>query len=116
MYAAAATEPIGYFKIKAIELLYHMDQLTQVNGCDLKYFDKKQIQATKAIREYLISHLDEKISLEQLAKDAHLNLSVFPYLWGHAICLPEKIQNEFGRPVAFGKQNENWGHCIRTWI
>lgn len=53
LYSAAETEPIGYFKIKAIELLYHMDQLTQINGCDLKYFDKKQIQSTKAIREYL---------------------------------------------------------------
>ena len=83
LYTAAEMEPIGYFKIKAIELLYHMDQLTQVNGCDLKYFDKKQIQTTKAIREYLISHLDEKVSLEQLAKEAHLNLSVFHLVFSH---------------------------------
>lgn len=83
LYSAAETEPIGYFKIKAIELLYHMDQLTQINGCDLKYFDKKQIQTTKAIREYLISHLDEKVSLEQLAKEAHLNLSVFHLVFSH---------------------------------
>ena len=62
---------------------YHMDQLTQINGCDLKYFDKKQIQTTKAIREYLISHLDEKVSLEQLAKEAHLNLSVFHLVFSH---------------------------------
>lgn len=72
-----------YFKIKAIELLYHMDQLTQISGCDSKYFDKKQIQATKAIREYLISHLDEKVPLEQLAKEAHLNLSVFHLVFSH---------------------------------
>lgn len=83
LYTAVEMEPIGYFKIKAIELLYHMDQLTQVNGCDLKYFDKKQIQTTKAIREYLISHLDEKVSLEQLAKEAHLNLSVFHLVFSH---------------------------------
>ena len=83
LYSAAETEPIGYFKIKAIELLYHMDQLTQINGCDLKYFDKKQIQTTKAIREDLISHLDEKVSLEQLAKEAHLNLSVFHLVFSH---------------------------------
>ena len=68
---------MGYFRIKAIELLYHMDQLTQVNGCDFKYFDKGQIQAAKAIRDYLIQHLDEKISLEHLAKEAHLSLTVF---------------------------------------
>ena len=83
LYTSVETEPIGYFRIKAIELLYHMDQLTQINGCDLKYFDKKQIQTTKAIREYLVSHLDEKVSLEQLAKDAHLNLSVFHLVFSH---------------------------------
>ena len=68
---------VGYFKIKAIELLYYMEQLTQINSCDFKYFDKRQIEATKAIRDYLIGHLDEKISLECLAKEAHLNLTVF---------------------------------------
>ena len=83
LYTAIQTEPFGYFKIKAIELLYHMDQLTQISGCDSKYFDKKQIQATKAIREYLISHLDEKVPLEQLAKEAHLNLSVFHLVFSH---------------------------------
>lgn len=83
IYSTSEAEPIGYFKIKAIELLYHMDQLTQINGYDLKYFDKKQIQTTKAIREYLISHLDEKVSLEQLAKEAHLNLSVFHLVFSH---------------------------------
>lgn len=77
MYAAKGIEHLGYFKIKAIELLYHIDQLTQSNGCDFKYFDKGQIQATKAIHKYLITHLDEKTSLEQLAKEFHLTLSVF---------------------------------------
>lgn len=83
LYEADESEPMGYFRIKAIELLYYMDQLTQLNGYDSKYFDKKQIQATKAIREYLITHLDEKISLEQLAKNAHLNLSVFHMVFAH---------------------------------
>ena len=60
-----------------------MDQLTHLNGYDFKYFDKKQIQSTKAIREYLITHLDEKVSLERLAKNAHLNLSVFHMIFAH---------------------------------
>ncbi len=81
LYTAVEAETTGYFKIKALELLYHMEQLTQVNGCDSKYFDKKQIQATKVIREYLISHLDKKVPLEQLAKEVHLNLSVFHSQW-----------------------------------
>ena len=83
LYIAAETEPMGYFKIKAIELLYHIDQLTQINGCDLKYFDKRRIQTTKDIREYLISHLDEKVSIEQLAKEAHLSLSAFHLIFSH---------------------------------
>ena len=74
---------VGYFKIKAIELLYYMEQLTQINSCDFKYFDKRQIEATKAIRDYLIGHLDEKISLECLAKEAHLNLTVFHNIFFH---------------------------------
>lgn len=83
MYGAKGREHVGYFKIKAIELLYHIDQLTQVNGCDFKYFDKGQIQATKAIRDYLVQHLDEKNSLEHLAKEAHLNLTVFHTVFFH---------------------------------
>ena len=83
IYEAKGREHVGYFRIKAIELLYHMDQLTQVNGCDFKYFDKGQIQAAKAIRDYLIQHLDEKISLEHLAKEAHLSLTVFHKVFSH---------------------------------
>lgn len=83
MYTAKGREHVGYFKIKAIELLYHIDQLTQINGCDFKYFDKGQIQVTKSIRDYLVNHLDEKVSLEVLAKDAHLNLTVFHNVFYH---------------------------------
>lgn len=83
LYEADEMESIGYFKIKAIELLYHMNQLTQLNDYDFRYFDKKQIQMTKEIREYLITHLDEKVSLEQLAKNAHLNLSVLHTIFLH---------------------------------
>ena len=77
LYAANGIEQIGYFKIKAIELLYHMDQLTLNNGCDFEYFDKGQIQATKRIHDYLVSHLDERPSLNKLTKEEHINLSLF---------------------------------------
>lgn len=83
IYEAKGCRHVGYFKIKAIELLYYMEQLTQINSCDFKYFDKRQIEATKAIRDYLIGHLDEKISLECLAKEAHLNLTVFHNIFFH---------------------------------
>lgn len=76
IYEAQGLEQIGYFKIKAIELLYHIDQLTQNKGCDFKYFDRGQIQTTKQIRNYLVAHLEERTSLEELAKEAHINLSL----------------------------------------
>lgn len=83
IYEAKGRESAGYFKIKAVELLYYIDQLTQVNGCDFKYFDKGQIQAVKQIRNYLEGHLDERIPLEQLAKEAHLSLPVFYDIFAH---------------------------------
>lgn len=77
LYEALDIEQIGYFKIKAIELLYHIDQLTKNHGCDFKYYDKRQIQATKEIQKYMITHLDERVSLEQLAFQNQINLSLF---------------------------------------
>lgn len=77
LYEALGIEQIGYFKIKAIELLYHIDQLTKNHGCDFKYYDKRQIQATKEIQKYMITHLDERVSLEQLAFQNQINLSLF---------------------------------------
>lgn len=77
LYEAEGEAALAYFKIKAIELLYHMEQVSAVHGCDFKYYDKKQIQATKGICAYMVQHLDEKISLKELARAAHLNLSVF---------------------------------------
>lgn len=76
-YEAKGIEQLGYFKIKAIELLYHIDQLTQNNGCDFKYYDKGQIQITKEIHKYMVSHLDERISLEELAQNAHISVPLF---------------------------------------
>ena len=70
-------EQVGYFKIKAVELLYNLDQIHQAKGCDFKYFDRWQIDTTKEILRHLEEHLDEKISLESLVKESDLSLSVF---------------------------------------
>lgn len=83
MYEARGKEHAGYFRIKALELLYHIEQLTQAKDCDFKYFEKGQIQAAKEIREYLVKHLDEKVLLEHLIKEAHLNPAVFYSVFSH---------------------------------
>ena len=76
-YTARGLESLGYFKIKVLELLYHVGQLTRNNDCDFRYFNVRQIQLTKEICAYLTEHFDEKISLEQAVKARHMNLSVF---------------------------------------
>lgn len=66
-----------YIKIKVLEILYHMEKISQNKGCDFQYFDKGYIQSTKNIQKYMISHLDEKISLATLTKQYQINLSLF---------------------------------------
>lgn len=76
-YQARGIESEGYFKIKIIEILYHIDQLTQNKGCDFKYFDKGQIHSTKRIHQYMVEHLEENISFEALTKKEHIGISLF---------------------------------------
>lgn len=77
IYQSQGIETAGYFKIKVMEILYHIDLLTQNKGCDFKYFEKGQIESTKRIRKYLVKHLEENISLEQIVREEHINLSLF---------------------------------------
>lgn len=77
LYAEKASASLAYYRIKALELLYYTDQLTKQSGYTPCYFDKQKIEATKAIRDYLVSHLDENVSLASMAKAAHLSLSSF---------------------------------------
>ena len=86
LYEEENRESAGYFRIKAMELLYHISRLTQEEGCSFHYFDKRQIETVKEIRNCLVAHLDERLSLERLAKEAHLNVSafhmIFSYIYG----------------------------------
>ena len=70
-------------RLGALELLRAVARLTPAAGCDAAYFDKKQIQKVKEIRTHLISHLDEKVPLETLVRQAHMNLSNFYMVFAH---------------------------------
>lgn len=82
IYEAKGVEKKEYFTIKAIELLYHINQLAQNNGCDFKYFSKGQIQAVKRIRDYLITHLEGKEPLDYLVRKEHISMSMFQIIFG----------------------------------
>lgn len=73
------------------QLKYHTPNETMVFSADwvgmvnsnVLHMTEIQTHKEKAIRDYLIQHLDEKISLEHLAKEAHLSLTVFHKVFSH---------------------------------
>lgn len=58
----------GYFKIKVIEMLLVLSVMEEIEPINKKYCLKKQVDIIKAIREYLVNHLEQKITIEQLSK------------------------------------------------
>lgn len=81
MYEGRGREAVGYFKLKVLELLYYIERSARMGGCELKYFDKEQIQKIKEIHNRLVDHPDEKVSLESLVKEAHLSITLFHNLF-----------------------------------
>ena len=77
MYAAMGIEDRYYFSIKTLELLHHLQYLSQINGCELKYFTKSQIQKVKEVKDYLVSHLVEKISIEEYVLSQGMGITTF---------------------------------------
>ena len=80
----------GYYKIKVLELLLFL------SGMDLedmiqkrKYYSKKQVEAVKQIKRYLIEHLSERITLDQLSKKFGISLTImklcFKEVYGDSI-------------------------------
>lgn len=77
IYQAREVENKSYFSIKALELLYYVQFLTEINGCEVKYYTKNQIQNVKNIKDYLISHLDKKIKIEEYVSSEKMGLTTF---------------------------------------
>lgn len=66
-----------YFAIKGIELLYYINSLSKFKGQKLTYYKKEQIEKVKKIKEYLIKHLDKKISIEKCANNVEIGITTF---------------------------------------
>ena len=77
IYKRHNSDDLEYFKIKALELLYCINQLTRNETNDLKYYDKDNVRIVKDICAILIEHMSEKLSLVTLAKEKGMNLSLF---------------------------------------
>ena len=85
-YNTKDKESITYFRVKAIEFLYFINKLSGNEETEFRYFNKKYIQITKDVCKYMTEHLEEKVSLEQLAYEKGINLSllykVFAQVYG----------------------------------
>lgn len=57
----------GYLKVKVLELLLFLSALEVTHDEERKYFSRSQVTAAKQAKEYLISHIDEQITIPQLA-------------------------------------------------
>lgn len=63
-----------YYKIKIIEILLFLSVVDAEHECiQNKYYNKNQVALTKEIRNYMVMHLDEKITIDQLAQQYHIS-------------------------------------------
>lgn len=81
IYQAIELHSIAYFKVKALELFYYIELLSQNNGCDYQYFDKGKIQIVKKIHDELLANLEEKQSLEQLVQKHPISMTQFKIIF-----------------------------------
>ena len=65
-YAANGIEGRDYFRIKLLELFYHIKQLRIEDQYEATYYAKEQIEIIKRIQQQLIENLDKKIPIEEL--------------------------------------------------
>lgn len=77
LYAAKGVEGQDYFRIKLLELFYHIKQLRIEDQYEATYYAKEQIEIIKRIRQELIENLDKKISIEELLRKEPMSKVTF---------------------------------------
>lgn len=80
---------IPYFKLKAQEILLYLLQLEPSEEKGLTQYAPPQTESIKEIRDFLVEHLDERFTIEELAKKYLINTSslksVFKAVYGMPI-------------------------------
>lgn len=68
LYAVPEKIRRSYFKIKILELLLYLEALElPENPVERPYFYKAQVEKVKAVRQFLVSHVDENYTQEELS-------------------------------------------------
>lgn len=85
---------IPYFKVKILELLLYLDAVTvPKDEFDRPYFYRTQAEKVKAIRQFLIEHVSENFTQEELSK---------------RFCIPMTAMKTCFRSI--------YGEAIGTWL
>ena len=64
----------GYYKVKTLELLLFLSELNIENDeFSERIYTKKQVSLAKSISQFLIEHIDNRITIEQLAEHFHVS-------------------------------------------
>lgn len=77
LYAAKGKESLEYFRIKALELLYHVQNLRGEDRYVATYYSREHIEIVKYARKRLIENLDTKIPLEEFIADEKISMVTF---------------------------------------
>lgn len=76
LYAVPEKIKRTYFKIKILELLLYLEALELPQTPEEKpYFYKSQVEKTKALQQFLASHMEESFTQEQLSEQFSLPLT-----------------------------------------
>lgn len=88
-YDAPAKLKASYFKLKIQELLLWLSQKENVKNSQLTQYQAEQISIVKQIHEELTSHLEQRITIEDLAKQYLMNpttlKAVFKTVYGNSL-------------------------------
>ena len=74
LYSVPKTIQKGYFKIKTLELFLFLSALdTEQDEFDDRVYTKVQVDLAKEVSRYLMEHLDDRITIEQLTERFHVS-------------------------------------------
>lgn len=77
LYEAKGKESATYFRIKILELLYHVQKLRGEDRYAAVYYSKEHIEIVKRARKLLIGDLETKIPLESLIAGENISMVTF---------------------------------------
>ncbi len=77
LYAAKGKEPLAYFRIKSLELLYQVQKLRTEDRYSAIYYTKSHIETVKQIRKKMIEDLEVKVPLKELVSKANISMVTF---------------------------------------